>query len=72
MYNKLLENGIDVLFDDRTDLSVGQKFAEADLIGIPVRLVISQKTGDKIEFKKRNENKARVISISEAVEIIKK
>ncbi len=72
VYNKLLENGIDVLFDDRTDLSVGQKFAEADLIGIPVRLVISQKTGDKIEFKKRNENKARVISISEAVEIIKK
>ncbi len=38
--------GVDVLFDDR-DITPGQKFAEADLIGIPWRVVISEKTQDK-------------------------
>jgi prolyl-tRNA synthetase len=42
-YNKLLEKNIEVLYDDR-DLSAGEKFAEADLIGCPVRAVISEKS----------------------------
>jgi len=44
IYDQLTKQGIEVLFDDRTEVSAGEKFAEADLIGIPNRLVISQKT----------------------------
>ena len=53
-----------VLWDDR-DLSAGEKFADADLIGIPYRLVVSEKTGDKIEIKKRSDDKTELISKEE-------
>ncbi len=43
IYNKLKDNNIDVLCDDR-DKSAGEKFADADLIGIPWRIVVSEKT----------------------------
>ena len=39
---------LDVLFDDREGVAAGAKFADADLIGIPNRLVVSKRTGDKI------------------------
>jgi len=42
-YNTLTEHGIEVLFDDR-DVRAGEKFADADLIGIPTRVVVSEKT----------------------------
>jgi prolyl-tRNA synthetase len=44
LYQTLGDAGIEVLYDDRTDVSAGVKFADADLIGIPYRLVISKKT----------------------------
>lgn len=53
VYTQLWEKGIDVLWDDR-DTGAGVKFADADLIGIPWRLVVSQKTGDKVELKSRS------------------
>lgn len=43
LYELLKENGIEVLYDDR-DARAGEKFADSDLIGIPTRLVISEKT----------------------------
>ena len=64
VYKKLSELGIDVLFDDRSEKTAGEKFAESDLIGIPVRLVVSPKTGTKIEFKKRSEPSAKVVDFS--------
>lgn len=42
-YEMFTENGIDVLYDDR-DLRAGEKFADAELIGIPTRIVVSEKT----------------------------
>lgn len=66
IYEKLKDNGIDVLFDDRGEVGAGQKFADADLIGIPIRLVVSNKTGDQIEWKRRNEEKTELLS-SDAV-----
>lgn len=60
VWKKLQKIGLSVLYDDRV-CSAGEKFAESDLIGIPIRLVISQKTGSKIEFKKRSENKAKLV-----------
>ena len=43
LYDLLSEHGIEVLYDDR-DVRAGEKFADADLIGIPVRTVVSEKT----------------------------
>ena len=70
VYKKLIENDIDVLFDDR-EVSAGIKLADCDLIGIPYRLVVSQKSGDKIELKKRNEEKTELLSIEETINKLK-
>lgn len=69
VYKKLLENNVDVLFDDR-DLGAGEKFSDADLIGIPVRLVVSDKTGDKIEYKERTSDKSELFDFDEILKII--
>lgn len=52
IYRDLLEKGIEVLYDDR-DVSAGQKLMDADLLGIPYRAVVSEKTGSKVELKRR-------------------
>lgn len=69
VYEQLIKAGIDVLYDD-TDRGAGQKFADADLIGIPVRLVVSDKTGDKIEFKPRTSKDSELLSFDEVVKRI--
>jgi prolyl-tRNA synthetase len=71
VYKVLQENNIEVLFDDRADATAGNKFSDADLIGIPVRLVVSKRTGEKIEYKRRNEKEATVISLEEVLKKIK-
>ncbi len=68
-YEDLQKAGIEVLYDDR-DLSAGEKFAEADLMGIPWRIVVSPKLGNKIELKRRNEKDAKAVDIKEAIKII--
>ena len=70
VYKTLLKAGIEVLYDDR-DVQAGGKFADSDLIGIPWRAVISKKTGDKIEVKKRNEQKTKLISLNELLKHLK-
>lgn len=62
---------IPTLFDDREDKRAGEKFADADLIGIPHRAIISKKTGDSIEFKKRSEKESQLISLEELVKKLK-
>jgi len=64
VYEKLVKNGQDVLYDDR-DVSPGIKLKDADLIGIPNRLVISHKTSGKIEVKKRNEQKTTLTNLQD-------
>lgn len=64
-YEAMREEGIEVLFDDRSDMSAGEKFAEADLIGIPIRVVVSQKTGDKFGIKRRSEPEEQLVDFSE-------
>jgi len=71
-YEKLKEAGIDVLWDDRENVSAGEKFADCDLIGIPVRLVVSKKVGEgKVELKERDKEASRVITLEEAVKSLK-
>jgi prolyl-tRNA synthetase len=67
VYNKLQEAGIEVLFDDREDVSAGAQFADADLIGVPVRLVVSAKSGDKIEWKRRTGTDSELLDLEEVL-----
>jgi prolyl-tRNA synthetase len=64
--------GVEVLWDDR-ELRPGEKFADADLIGIPLRIVISEKTlaDDSVEWKERHESDARLVKLTGAIEEVK-
>jgi prolyl-tRNA synthetase len=68
LYRELQEAGIEVLFDDRP-LRAGEKFGDADLLGLPVRLTVSKRTLEqgKVEFKLRREPKAEAIDQPEAL-----
>jgi prolyl-tRNA synthetase len=67
IYQKLTTAEIEVLYDDRDNVSPGQKFADADLIGCPIRLVISQRTNGKVEWKNRNEEKTELLELEEVL-----
>jgi prolyl-tRNA synthetase len=71
VYEALLKENIDVLYDDR-EAGAGEKLNDADLIGIPVRLIISGKTGDSIEWKERAGKDAELISLEEVIKRLKK
>ncbi|MCI5604464.1 MAG: His/Gly/Thr/Pro-type tRNA ligase C-terminal domain-containing protein, partial [Clostridia bacterium] len=67
IYEELKAQGIEVLLDDRNERA-GVKFKDADLIGIPVRIVVGKKCGEGIvEYKERREEKAVEKNIDEAV-----
>ena len=71
---KTLEaKGIEVLFDDR-DERPGVKFKDADLIGLPIRAVISERslTEGKVEIKRRTDKEKQMIPIGETVSFIEK
>jgi len=63
IYQQLVAQGIDVLYDDRHGLQAGEKLADADLIGIPHRLVVSKKTlaQNGIEWKKRSAAESQIL-----------
>lgn len=64
----LSQRGIEVLYDDRVDVSAGEKFADADLLGIPFRLVMSAKTADKIEYRERGSEETLMLEFPQVVE----
>lgn len=65
LYEDLQSKGIDVLYDDR-DKTAGEKFADSDLLGIPLRVVLSHKLEEgKVETKNRNEEESRLVSKEE-------
>lgn len=72
IYQQLAKEGFEVLYDDRKEVSAGEKFADADLIGIPIRLVISNKTGDKIEWKERDKKRTKFLQYDEVVDKLTK
>ncbi len=71
IYKELQKNNIEVLYDDREEVSAGVKFADADLIGLPYRLVVSGKTGEKIEYKQRTSTKTELLSSTEVIKKLK-
>jgi len=66
IYNTLTRFGAEVLWDDR-DVTAGNKFADADLIGLPIRLVVSEKSGDLVEIKRRDEQQTELLDIEQIV-----
>ena len=71
LYKRLQNAGVSVLYDDR-DASAGEKFATADLIGIPTRIVVSEKSlaAGGVEIKKRTEKEPKIISLGEVVSAV--
>jgi prolyl-tRNA synthetase len=67
LYSKLSDDSIETLYDDR-DERAGVKFKDSDLIGIPVRITVSEKTlrQGSVEIKKRSEKEMRLVKIEEA------
>ncbi|MBT8066671.1 MAG: proline--tRNA ligase [Gammaproteobacteria bacterium] len=72
LYEELTDAGHDVLFDDR-DARPGVKFADAELIGIPHRLVISERSlaAGELEYRHRRDNESRNLKREEALKLLK-
>lgn len=67
IYAQLKEAGIEALLDDRSE-RCGVKFKDADLIGIPVRIVVGKKCGEGIvEYKKRTDEKSVDMTVEQAL-----
>ena len=68
IYKQLRSDGFQVLFDDRP-ARAGEKFSDADLIGIPARITISKRALEqqKLEFKWRQEKQAQLLSFEEVL-----
>ena len=66
LYDQLIQKGVEVLWDDRQE-SPGVKLTDADLIGIPVRLVCSAKTQHQVEWKNRHQTSTRLYEIDEVL-----
>lgn len=71
LYECFGQEGIEVLWDDR-DKRPGEKFAESDFLGIPWRVVVSQRSLEQggFELKRRNEEESRIVSEKKLVETI--
>ena len=69
IYETLIKHGIEVLFDDRAEVSAGEKFADSDLLGIPQRAVVSSRSLKEggIEIKKRTEEKGKIKTLEELI-----
>jgi prolyl-tRNA synthetase len=74
LYKSLSESNIEVLMDDRDDVSAGVKFNDADLIGIPIQIIVgrSLKKEGVLEIKDRESGEKIKVSPSEAKEFITK
>ncbi|HNQ91806.1 MAG TPA: His/Gly/Thr/Pro-type tRNA ligase C-terminal domain-containing protein [Alphaproteobacteria bacterium] len=72
LYNTLCEKGVEVLYDDRAGVQAGAKLADADLIGIPRRVVVSPKTlkEDSVEFKPRSDDQAVITPIETFISVL--
>ncbi len=69
LYDDLRKEGFEVLFDDRNDVSAGVKFNDADLLGMPVQIIVGEKNlkDGKIELKLRTTNEKQIVELSELI-----
>ncbi|HLE55950.1 MAG TPA: proline--tRNA ligase [Rhodothermia bacterium] len=74
LYRELLEAGVDTLFDDRMDVSPGFKFKDADLIGVPLQVIVGERNlndQNKVEIKVRLTNERMFRPVPEAVGFVR-
>jgi prolyl-tRNA synthetase len=73
IYKNLHSEGIEVLFDDRQDAQAGFKFNDADLLGMPLQVIVAEKKlkENKVEIKVRKTGKREDVKRSELIEKIK-
>jgi prolyl-tRNA synthetase len=69
LYKELTDKGVEVLFDDRVGVMAGEKFADADLLGMPLRVVVSKRSLENggAEIKKRTETDSLVVPLNEVI-----
>lgn len=72
IYQKLEDHGLETLFDDREDKTAGEKFADADLIGLPVRLIVSAKTLQEksVEVKRRGRSGMELVKSKDLIKFL--
>ena len=73
LYQQLWAAGIETLYDDRPDQAAGVKLNDADLLGLPLRLVVSPRNlrNNAVELKARNETEARMVAMDEVLAAIR-
>ena len=72
IYNEIKNAGIEVLYDNR-DVSAGEKLTDSDLIGCPVRIILSERTEKEksVEIKFRNKKESKLIKFDKIIQEIK-
>lgn len=73
IYSDLIQNGIEVLFDDRTDAQAGFKFKDADLLGMPIQVIVGDKKlkEGKVEVKLRESGERFDVEINDLINKVK-
>ncbi|MCD6429534.1 proline--tRNA ligase, partial [bacterium] len=73
IYKNLQKASLEVLYDDRQKESIGEKLVESDLLGIPLRMIVSRKTLSKnqVEIKERDKKTIRLIKIKDVIQFLK-
>lgn len=63
VYKQLTDANIETLYDDRFEVTPGEKFADADLIGVPIRLLVSKKSiqSGGVEYKLRSQKESEIV-----------
>lgn len=72
IYEQFVRAGVEVLWDDRVGVSVGEKFADADLLGMPLRLVVSEKSlaASSVEWKERASTESKLVPLTDIVSYV--
>ncbi len=72
LYQSLTAAGVSVLYDDRLAARAGEKFADADLIGLPYRVVVSDRTlaNDQYEVKQRRSQEAQLVAKDKVINMV--
>ncbi len=73
LYRELWEQGVETLYDDRPDQAAGVKLNDADLLGLPLRLVVSPRNlrNNAVEVKGRAEAEATLVALDEVVAAVR-
>jgi prolyl-tRNA synthetase len=73
LYDQLWAAGVETLFDDREDAAAGVKFNDADLIGLPLRLVVSPRNlrQGMVEVRRRTESEAQMVAVESVVDTVR-